>query len=122
MSNSHANKSAGNYSSNYQTAPVTINTGNLITNSSSSGYAFSIGAGELSVTLEAIPTSPDLPPISVIGHDGDRMVKMILQPEQSISGYESVQIMMMLRACSSSEFCPLAFVKKNNLERHFKFV
>lgn len=51
------------------------------------------------------------------------IIKMELKPEGSIGTFEALQLMMMLQAATASplSFSPYLFVKKHNLERHFKF-
>ena len=81
-------------------------------------------SGGTSLKTVAPSTSPILPEIVLEAHDENgKRIEMELIPERTISAFECLQITMMLMAyCDSPDsFCPLAFVKKNNLERHFKF-
>ena len=81
-----------------------------------------MGIGQLKST--AVSTSPVLPNVTLIAHDENgKKVEMTLKPERSISAFEALHLIMMLMVyCDSpNSFCPFAFVKANNLERHFKF-
>lgn len=81
------------------------------------------GAGPFGMAEKPIPTNPDLPPMQVLGHDGaGNKVWMEIQPERDITPFELFQVTTMIMAYSQDEdFCPYHFIKKNHLERHFKF-
>jgi hypothetical protein len=121
---------ATNSTRNLPIGPMTINGAGVITNVGaatistghihSGNYAYT---GQL-ILEKAVPTDPDLPSIRITGYDDQKNpVKMEVTPERSISAYESLQITMMLvtLTAGANDFNPLAFVKKNNLERHFSF-
>lgn len=68
-------------------------------------------------------TSPDLPNLTLYGHDFGKKIKLTLNPEQSVSPFEALQLTMLLMCYREqpSSFCALAYIKKHNLEKHFKF-
>jgi hypothetical protein len=118
-----------NSTRNTPITPVTINGQGVITNVGSAtingnNTGFYNYTGQMAPSIKARSTDPDLPSIYLYGHDeAGNKVRMELIPERSISPYESIQLSMMLvcSAAGANDFCPLAFVKKNNLERHFSF-
>lgn len=68
--------------------------------------------------------SPCLPSIVLEDKDEHRqMVTLTLAPEDAISAQEALKLMMLLISYKDqpSQFSALAYVKANNLERHFKF-
>jgi hypothetical protein len=78
-----------------------------------------------SVTLSLQPTdNPDLPStvFTTYNDAGDR-VTLTLAPESDISARESLLIARMIHAATTnpSSFSVFHFVRKQNLERHFKF-
>lgn len=69
--------------------------------------------------------NPDLPYIVLETYDiNNTPVFMTMDPEYATMTPAEVTKLLMLIFChtaSSETFCALAFVKKNNLERHFTF-
>lgn len=67
----------------------------------------------------------NLPDVTFNGHDFDlKKIAMILKPEPTISTFEALKIMMLINASARTptKFSVFAYIKKNNLERHFKFI
>lgn len=75
-------------------------------------------------TLSTVSDSPDLPDITINTSDehGNPVV-MKIAPESNISASECMKMTMLMTALMSggSSFNALAYVKKQNLERHFTF-
>jgi len=74
--------------------------------------------------VDPITDNPKLPSIDFHTHDdAGKSIKMTLLPEGQISAYESLQLMMLMQAAMTnpSSFSVYHFVRKNNLERHFKY-
>ncbi len=90
------------------------------------GYAVnSIGAmvGHLTLDL-TVSQEADLPGVTFHGYDyEEKKIDMILNPESTISTLEAFKIMLLINAAQQSpyKFSVYAYIKKNNLERHFKF-
>ena len=67
----------------------------------------------------------DLPDVVFVSHDFDsKKITMTLKPEPTISTLEALKITMLINASARTptKFSVFAYIKKNNLERHFKFV
>ena len=67
----------------------------------------------------------DLPDVVFVSHDFDsKKITMTLKPEPTISTLEALKITMLINASTRTptKFSVFAYIKKNNLERHFKFV
>ena len=67
----------------------------------------------------------NLPDVTFNGHDFDfKKITMILKPESTISTIEVLKITMLINASTRTptKFSVFAYIKKNNLERHFKFI
>lgn len=80
-------------------------------------------AGAYTLDL-AVSQVAELPGITFNGYDYDeKRVTMILQPESTISTLEAFKITLLINAATHSPraFSVYAYIKKNNLERHFKF-
>lgn len=63
-------------------------------------------------------------PVTVFNTRDDSLadIYMTLQPEYSITAPEALKIMMMLTAAIyAPQFSVFQYVKKNDLERHFKY-
>lgn len=72
----------------------------------------------------ALSQSSDLPNISLMTWDENgNKVELTLKPEANISASDSLKLIMLVMAMSAApyEFSALAYVKKNNLERHFTY-
>lgn len=79
--------------------------------------------GQLTLDLTA-NQEPDLPAIVFNGYDYDeKKISMSLQPESTISTVEAFKIILLINAATHTphKFSAFAYIKKNNLERHFKF-
>lgn len=79
--------------------------------------------GQLTLDL-TVNQDPDLPAIVFNGYDYDeKKISMSLQPESTISTVEAFKIMLLINAATHTphKFSTFAYIKKNNLERHFKF-
>ena len=78
---------------------------------------------ELTIGITSIPGV--LPKIIFEMYDDrhHKNISMEMQPEGTISGYEALQLTMMLFivVAEPTSFSVLEYVRKNNLERHFKF-
>jgi len=103
-----ANGGAGILGQNYM-----ITTGGSITSSGVVGYTISKPQSD----------SPDLPEICMTADDGGRKVEITLAPDSHLSAQEALKIMMLLMASATEpeSFNALNYIKKNNLERHFKY-
>lgn len=69
-------------------------------------------------------SSPFLPEMTLLGRDEQgHEVKMKLDPERDIAPFECMLVtMLLINYCENkNQFCPLAFVKRQGLERHFHF-
>ena len=68
--------------------------------------------------------SPDLPPMTIVTADehGNR-VDMTVSPEPNVSTGDCMKLLMLMFAVTvePESFNALAYVKKNSLERHFKY-
>lgn len=119
---------------------MTINgtiSGNTLYNSSNytaaQGYTYSNSTGSISGTFytDALgmphgqSMSPDLPTMLIEGYDEHtgKKVKMVLSPESGISNNEIMKLLMLIIGTNTAptQFNPLAYVKKHNLERHFTY-
>ena len=93
----------------------------------SSGYGTVTGTGSSSnVTIDmGYMNKPDLPELMIESMDENgRLVKMVLSPESSISPPEVTKLLMLVTTImlqGVGGFSVYAYVKKNNLERHFKY-
>ena len=66
----------------------------------------------------------NLPDVVFNGHDFDsKKITMTLKPEPTISVFEALKITLLINASARTptKFSVFAYIKKNNLERHFKF-
>ena len=101
-------------------------TGTVYGSGASNGYSVnSIQSmvGQFSVDL-SYNQSPELPAVVFNGYDFDeKKIVMTLKPEATISTLEVFKILMLINAATQTpnKFSVFAFIKKNNLERHFKF-
>lgn len=81
----------------------------------------------VNVGVTSTPTqaqTADLPPISWSCFDEHhRVIRMVLEPEGSISAHDAFRLTMMMNASAAApySFNPYLYVKKHSLERHFKF-
>jgi len=116
--------SAGMISAGTITAP----TANVTYNASTGMFhvnTMSLNAVNVGVT--STPTqaqTADLPPISWSCFDEHhRVIRMVLEPEGSISAHDAFRLTMMMNASAAApySFNPYLYVKKHSLERHFKF-
>ena len=69
-------------------------------------------------------TSSDLPSVTLLSYDaaGNR-IEMRLEPEASITAHESTKLLMLVISAlyNGDQFSSYEYVRKNDLERHFKF-
>lgn len=84
------------------------------------------GVNSITYTIAKPPRSlsPTLPAIVFETEDDQRStVYMKLQPENNISSIDTMKILMLIFCYASvpDDFNALAYVKANNLERHFTF-
>jgi len=104
---------------------ATITSGHLTASgqSSSSHYSFA-GAPSIPLALFVQNQTAELPAmVWELKDDAGQLCKMELKPEGTISAHEALLLTMMMQASASSPlaFSPYMYVKKHNLERHFKF-
>ena len=108
------------------TIPVTISVGgNLL----GQNYLITgVGNGKSSIVGYTISkpqsNSPDLPDLVLKADDEHgRSVEITLSPDQDLSAHETLKIMMLIMAFVNEPeiFNALNYIKKNNLERHFKY-
>ena len=81
--------------------------------------------GELPPPDLTFSQDDNLPDVVFDGHDFDsKKITMTLKPESTISTLEALKITMLINASARTptKFSVFAYIKKNNLERHFKFV
>lgn len=115
---------------NTGTTNTYINTTLPTTTSSNAGLNAIYGtfnSGSSPIWKECAPTygtSAYLPPIVFrVRDENSQEITMTLCPEETISTQEALKLMMMLASYREEPhlFSALAYVKANNLERHFKF-
>jgi hypothetical protein len=73
---------------------------------------------------DPITDNPNLPGIEFHSHDDARnQITLTLKPEGTVTPYESLLITMLIQCASTnpSSFSVFHFVRKNNLEKHFKY-
>lgn len=90
---------------------------------STTSYSFS-PVGTITIMTPEQKQTAELPPISwECKDDSGNLIKMELRPEGTIGAHESLQLMMLLQSSTAFPlaFSPYLYVKKHNLERHFKF-
>lgn len=90
-------------------------------NTSGSGF---ISGSSFSFATTAKPLSDFLPNLTMTGYElnGDK-VQMTISPEASISPIEAVRLMMLMLVVTNvpGNVNPLAYVRKQGLERHFTY-
>ena len=91
-----------------------ITTGGSITVPAVTGY---------NVISKPQSDSADLPDIVMEADEAGRKVTITLAPDSHLSAQEALKIMMLLMASATEpeSFNALNYIKKNNLERHFKY-
>lgn len=75
--------------------------------------------------VQSQSNNPKLPPIEIVSNDEhDVPITLRLEPESGIDPASTLKLVMMLTALSfgGASFSAYAFIKENNLERHFKFI
>lgn len=80
--------------------------------------------GSISLQMPEQKQTADLPSMVWDCRDENgTMIHMELKPEGTISASDSLKIMMLIQASTSHPllFSPYMYIKKHNLERHFKF-
>ena len=103
-----------------------INTASAV-NSSNRNYgqtASTSGWSDDKVEAPSLSQSSDLPNISLTTWDeNENEIVLTLKPEGNISAADSLKLVMLVMAVSAApyEFSALAYVKRNNLERHFTY-
>lgn len=105
-------------------APLHSHTGTSSSGQTVTGQITGSGFNSSGFTISKhIYTNADLPATVFHMHDdSQKEITMTLKPEYSITAPESMKIMMMLAAAIySPQFSVFQFVKKNDLERHFKY-
>jgi hypothetical protein len=81
--------------------------------------------GAISITIGSpMSQSADLPKITFLGHDeNEKPVQMVLDIEPNITTNELMRVMMLMNVAmtnGTSSFSVYAYIKKHNLERHFR--
>lgn len=108
-----------------QTLPVgSVTMSNMGTTISTATYGAMYPIEEGDCVVEARSQLAELPEMTLMSWDeNENEVQMTLTPEASITSSDALKIFMLVMAVSVApdEFCALAYVKKNNLERHFKY-
>lgn len=99
---------------------------NTLINTTVIGNTHTTASGGPLYTFHTNPTSQcdELPSFTFNGYDFEgKKITMIFKPEATISTLEVLKIMLLINAAanSPSKFSVYAYIKKNNLERHFKF-
>lgn len=89
-------------------------------------YAISRTAASQITSSESVPriyTNSDLPETVFHTHDDSlKPIQMMLKPEYSVTAPEALKLTMMyFAAMHSPMFSVYQYVKKNDLERHFKY-
>ena len=124
-SSSSANVSSGHHGGYSPQYSSTISAGTLVSNGNGN-FTFA-GAGAIidSRTNSVLQsTNPELPKTVFNSFDSaGAPIRLTLDPEPNIAGSEALKLMMLLHAALSnpSAFSVYMYVKKQNLERHFKF-
>lgn len=97
--------------------------GSAIMSAGGGAYTIANMIGQLTLDL-SVSQEPDLPSIVFNGYDFDeKKIVMTLKPESTISTLEVFKILLLINAATHAQhkFSVFAYIKKNNLERHFKF-
>ena len=98
---------------------VPLNTASVQTYTSGSNYGY-----DTSTIKRTQSNSPDLPPMTIVTADEHgNQVLMTVAPEPHVSTGDCMKLLMLMFAVTvePEAFNALAYVKKNNLERHFKY-
>lgn len=98
--------------------------GNMANQITGSQFSYTASNAGLTLNMPDQKQTADLPPmIWDFKDDAGAMCKMELKPEGTIGAHEALQLMMLIQASSSSplSFSSYMYVKKHNLEKHFKF-
>ena len=73
------------------------------------------------LTLDVGKREVDLPPISFRCEEDGKWFTLTLQPEHTMSPFECLLLTRLINAALPKSFNVIGFVRKNNLEKHFKF-
>lgn len=112
------------------TAPVNVN-------AKTPSYQFTVGTGigitatpiyeaavvQTSKRVTLINGTNGGPSITVLEDEGGQKIAARLEPDSGISVSDMMKIFMLVHTIPSADhsFSALAFIRKNNLERHFRF-
>lgn len=99
--------------------------GHMVGQISAGGSTYTLTAGQgISFGLPEQKQTADLPSIEwSCKDDTGQLIRMKLEPEGTISASDSLKIMLLLQSSNAFPlaFSPYLYIKKHNLERHFKF-
>jgi len=128
-----SNNNGGYYSGGAQGAPA-INNPSIystsVTVGSLSGSSYTYGASSNSIdTLSANRAVCKMCPLDDGGiqlifseTEDNQLVFAELAPEHSITSLDTLRIQVLIAACNTSgKVKPLTYIRKHNLEKHFKF-